>query len=248
MEINYEDSWVYSAYDDGYLIANGNIVQHDGEQGGSSASSSVSTSIAWNTDYVMQSNYWVEFDSFGNEGFWDPAGYSLIGGGFWGDSMDVYGSPDNELYTFEASAYVGSTCVEQNSGSQAPQISGTDETTYGSGERGTSGYFIIYGSGLATGGTSVSIDSGISTTITYAADDQVNVYYSIPEDTDSGSGTKSHTLTLTTGVGFTTTPFAVYDPTPSISSISPSTWQAGTANHSRNIGYWVRLKPSRFVQ
>ena len=58
-------------------------------------------------------------------------------------------------------------------------------------------------------------------------------YYSIPEDTDSGAGTKSHTLTLTTGVGSTTTPFAVYDPTPSISSISPSTWQRERWAHSR---------------
>ncbi len=87
-----------------------------------------------------------------------------------------------------------------------PNITGVDSGYPADGTLGSSGYTVLYGNYLAP-------------------DTQVNFEYTISQSANTGP----HNLTVTTAFGTSNAvTFTVGDPTPAISSVSPSTWDAGT--------------------
>jgi hypothetical protein len=124
------------------------------------------------------------------------------------------------------SAYVGTTYDVGDTNGSPPQITGVDYTTYGNEERGTSGYVILYGTDFTSPYSNTSVSSCYGTPA-YLSQGQINLYYSIP--VDSASQDYANNMDVTTGYGSATADFYVYDPTPVITSVTPSTWVAGTA-------------------
>jgi hypothetical protein len=111
-----------------------------------------------------------------------------------------------------------------------PQITGVRDNSTGSTtiNVGTSGYLSIYGFALTAWGESlppvISADDQ-SLTFYAANDNQVNVSYTVANNARVGQ----HSVWVTTEAGTSNTgTYMVYDATPVITSISPSTWQAGT--------------------
>ena len=93
------------------------------------------------------------------------------------------------------SIYLGTTCAEGDTDTSPPSISWVDYTTYGNEERGTSGYVILYGSNFTSpyAATTTSLDHGSAT---YVSEDQINLYYSIPVNTNSGGNSTGISVTL----------------------------------------------------
>src|SRR4029077_137164 len=99
-------------------------------------------------------------------------------------------------------SYIGTSYASGDTNGSSPAISGLDQTTYGTAQTGTSGYVIVYGSNLTNldyGSTTVSIGDGISASLTYVSQGQLNVYYTIP----GGATPGGQTLTVTTPYGST---------------------------------------------
>lgn len=69
-------------------------------------------------------------------------------------------------------------------------------------------------------------DSAVPLSLYEAGDSQVNVHYTVGTSAKIGQ----HSLWITTEAGQSNAgTYTVYDATPTITSISPSTWQAGTS-------------------
>jgi hypothetical protein len=238
-DLDYYAEEYYSVETDAYLFAGSSIVDSGTSSGDAPQSVSLGTSTAINTSYYLQTNHWVILEADG-EGPGSPYCFSCVSTGWYYGSMSVTVEDENGS---DGSVYVGTTYDEGDTDGSPPSISGVDYTTYGTEVRGTSGYVILYGSNLSPpyGSTSIYSDSGMSSPA-YASQSQINMYYSIPLDTDSG--TYSGDIVDSTSYGSTSANFYVYDPAPSISSISPSTWNAGSATGITISGSGFGSSPS----
>jgi hypothetical protein len=216
-DLDYYAEMYYDVETDAYLYSNGYLAT-SGSSGGS-VGLEVPTYV--DTSYEIQTNHWIIavaespycFSCVGSAG-WYSGSLSVTGDWEWDD-----GDGD------EGSVYIGTTWAEGDTDGSPPSITGVDNTTYGNELRGTSGYVILYGSNFTTpyGSTSESFGFGYAT---YVSQTQINLYYSIPLDTDSG--TYSGDIGVSTPYGSTSTNFYVYDPTPTITSMSSSSWNAGS--------------------
>jgi 3D (Asp-Asp-Asp) domain-containing protein len=119
-----------------------------------------------------------------------------------------------------------------------------DESTYGTEVRGTTGYVILYGCNFTTpyGDTYISSSFGSPA---YVSESQINLYYSIP--TSTASGTRANDIGISTPYGSTSADFHVYDPAPAITSVSPNVWDAGTTTSFSLSGAGFGTSPSLSV-
>jgi hypothetical protein len=115
-----------------------------------------------------------------------------------------------------------------------PTITGIVDNTTGANTVyvGQSNYLQVWGTALTAWGEtpspSVHGDTDSAISIAYfstASDNQVNASYTVGTNARTGQ----HTLSLTTEAGNASGTYYVYDPTPAITSISPTNWQAGTS-------------------
>ncbi len=226
-ELDYNASVWYDARADGFLSRGGSIVSsRTYAYGNPYVNFYLSTPLVYNTNFQIQTNHWIRayyevyVTEYGGYRYADPYGFSMISTGNYGGSAGI--EPTYQYsYITSQDIYVGATYVGFSSPS--PVINGID--VIGTPTRGSSGYVAIYGSYFG-GLQSVTVDgTGVSVSTTYESDTQVNISYTIAANATTGD----HNLRLTTIFGPSNpAAFRVYDPTPSISSISPSTWQAGT--------------------
>jgi hypothetical protein len=130
-----------------------------------------------------------------------------------------------------------------------PYIAAIDNagtTTSASASLNSSGYFEIYGSSLtASGGDpapQVSVSgSGVTLSVTYASDIQVNVYYTV----SGNAATGAYGITITTYAGTSNTVnMNVGDPTPVIGSVSPNSWNAGATTAFTITGQGFGTSPT----
>jgi len=216
-DADYEVETYYSMETDAYLYAGGSLAASDW----SSDSVSLSTPTSVNTSYYVQTNHWIDAVTP------SPYCFSCVAEGDWYEgSLAVTGSTLDEWeYGADGDVYLGTTWASGDTDGSPPDITGMDYTTYGNEVRGTSGYVILYGSNFTTpyGSTSVSSSFGSPA---YVSATQINLYYSIPLNTDSG--TYSSDIGVSTPYGSDTADFYVYDPTPTITSMSSSEWNAGS--------------------
>ena len=122
-----------------------------------------------------------------------------------------------------------------------PDIAGLNPTH---GVANVSNYIEIYGSNFTPpqGGLSVTL-GGQPVTITYQSDNQVNVQY--PAQT---VGDKTLTVTTANGSKSVTFNIAAGDPTPVVTSVSPSVWPAGQMTYFSVSGTGFGTAPTLTLQ
>lgn len=226
-ELDYNASVWYDARADGFLSRGGlGVNSRTGVYGNPKVEFYLSTPLVYNTTYQIQTNHWIRawnrvyVAEYGDYRYADPWGFSLISAGNYDQSAGI--APTYQYsYLTSQDIYVGATYTGFSSPS--PVINGIN--VIGTPTRGGSGYIEIYGA-YFDGLQSVTIDgTGVSVSTTYASDTQINISYTVAANATTGD----HNLRVTTVFGSSNAAaFQVFDPTPSISSISPGTWQAGT--------------------
>ena len=138
--------------------------------------------------------------------------------------MSVTAEEDEDTDT--GPVYVGTTYDSGDTDISASLIGGTDYTTYGTEVRGTTGYVILYGSDLTSLYTATTVNCTYCS-VSYESQNQINLYYSIPLDTASGTLTNDIDVNVAYG-GDAYTNFYVFDPTPDVTSMSFNSWNAGS--------------------
>jgi hypothetical protein len=234
----------YDAYVEGYLYDNNTLIaagcvspnyQYDGCTPASyvnDAYGEFHAPLVVGDIYTIESDHYViayyiyGYDYYGNPLYWNP-NYFFVGndGGTPDPSGWNYTPGGGPVYYDFQYLYLGTTGVQISSA--APHISGISPT---GATRGTSGSITINGSNLIdlfTGATIPAITgSGVSLSIQSQDPNQVVLNYSVASN--AGSGARSLTLSTRFGISNAAS-FNVGDPTPHITSLSPSTWNAGTS-------------------
>ncbi len=256
-EMDYSTSQYYCAEADGFLRVNGSIVQsgyaiggyasgNPSCAGGTSTTASLSLSAATELSATceMQTNHWViaafEYVVGGQVQYYlDQYGYSNVSPQNFTGQGTVYATGSVIDDTQSGKYYIASTYLSQTT--YPPNITGVDSGYPADGTLGSSGYTVLYGNYLAPD-TQVNIDgTGVSATPTYTGDTQVNFEYAISQSANTGP----HNLTVTTAFGTSNAvTFTVGDPTPAISSVSPSTWNAGMTTSFTVYGTGFGTNPS----
>lgn len=261
----------YAAYYDGYLpdlggalLANGSMVADIGSQKNATFSgtcaaypagfdqklgvcSTVEVPTQPSTTYQQGNIYYVMFNVYNlTYDCWEnPAGYGSGSaflpngsGGEWGSG--TYEDCVPGIYTEQQEVAVGQLGLQFSSA--PPEISSISPTGGALGSSGTitvSGQNLIAWTGVPptvsiTGGAMLSVASPPAPTYT-----SVTLNYSIPSNASTGA----QTLTLTTNFGSSTAQFTIGDATPSISCVSPSSWQVGQTTPVTVIGSGFGTNP-----
>lgn len=247
-EIDYQTSLYYGAYVEGYLYQNGTLIADGSASDPSDAYGYMSQPLQVPDVYQLESDHYLVatyvYEYYDGTTYWSNPDYYLID---TGDSTDPSGSSfapgGGPAYYDTQYLYLGTTAVAMSSA--GPTITSISPTA---GTVGTSGTITVYGDNLVdvfTGQASASITgSGVTLSVNSASASQVTLNYSISTNASTGS----QNLTLSTRFG-TSNPaaFNVGDPSPVINSISPDTWQAGTAIQVTITGQHFGTNPSLTV-
>jgi hypothetical protein len=240
----------YDAYVEGYLYQNNTLVDSGYALATpylNDAYGEMQYSYSGTYTFVLQSDHYVvaffAFEEDGEEYYSNPDGFVESSGGEGGSGED-FGPGDGPVYIDVEYIYLGSTGVQMSTA--APTITLISPT---SAILGSSGTITVTGDSLLdvfTGETTPAITgSGVTLNESSPGSDtaeQVVLSYSIAASASTGN----QTLTLATRFGTSNgVAFAVDDPAPVITSVSPSTWPAGVAKYQVTIaGSYFGTNPS----
>ena len=224
-------AYYYEAYVEGYLYQNGSLIA-DGAALGSpytnDAYGYMTQPLHVPDTYEIQSDhylvaYYTSYDPNTGAYEYDNPDYFTNDGGYGGSNDFLPGSSGCGCY-YETVAYIflGTTAVQMSSA--PPTISSISPTGVSLGDSGT---LTINGSNLVdvfTQTATVSLsNSGITWSIGSQSATQVTINYSVSTSATTGSGT----LTVSDRFGSSSATLNVGDGTPKVTSITPSTWNAG---------------------
>ena len=224
-------AYYYEAYVQGFVYQNGAEINSGYALGSPYANDAygyLTSPLHVPDTYEIQSDhyvvaYYTYIDPNTGITYYDNPDYFTNDGSFGGSNDFAPGSSSCGCY-YETVDYIylGSTAVVMSSA--PPAISGISPPGVSLGDSGT---LTVTGTALVdvfTQTTTVNISgTGISWSVGSQTATQVTINYSV----STSAATGSRTLTLSTRFGSSSTTFNVGDGTPVVTSISPSTWNAG---------------------
>lgn len=226
-ETDYYTSLYYDSYVEGYiynesggtLAAGADLNYPLAEVHTSAATSPGHTYYVISDHYVGAYNYYYDY-YYGGYYFYDPLGYSFLGGGSYGSPYGFApgGGPTYATYQLY---YLGSTGVEAN----LPGVPHITDMVPGSAPLGTSVEVNFSGNYFGTNPTINVGGSGVTVgSVSYVTDTRITAIFNV----DSNATTGNHSVSVSAG-GYTSNSvnFHVGNRTPQITGVNPSSAAAG---------------------
>lgn len=247
-EIDYQTSLYYGAYVEGYLYQNGSLIASGSASDPSDAYGYMSKPLQVPDQYQLESDHYLVaeyvYEDYDGTTYWsNPDDYLIASGDSSYPSGSSFAAGGGPAYYDTQYFYLGSTAVQMSSA--GPTITSISPT---SANVGTSGTITVYGSNLVdvfTSQASAAVTgSGVSLSVSSANASQVVLNFSIATNASTGN----QNVTLSTRFGTSNAAvFRVDDPTPVVSSITPSTWSAGAVTQITVNGHSFGTSPSPTV-
>lgn len=226
-ETDYYASLYYDSYVEGYIynengstLASGSDLNYPLAEVFTSASTSPGhTYYVISDHYVGAYSYYYDY-YYGGYYFYDPFGYSFLGGGNYGSPYGFApgGAPTYATYQLY---YLGSTGVQAN----LPGVPQINDMVPGSAPSGTSVEVNFSGSNFGTNPTINVGGSGVTVGgISYATETRITAIFNV----DNNATTGNHSVSVSAG-GYTSNSvnFQVGNRTPQITGVNPSSAAAG---------------------